>query len=129
MKAMVTPTDPSAPPASEAPATPHKDGDPAGPWRNKRQGGQLLVLRRDSGVPDWFVLGALDPHAPAALRAYAASAKASGENAEYCADLVELADEFEAFLKGCGKGDPSAVPHRKDDPSVVARMVAEGKGP
>lgn len=60
--------------------------------------GKYNVTRRSDGTkPDWpwFVLGAKDPAAPAALRVYAT-------------ECVRLADEFEAYLKEHGEGNPNA---------------------
>lgn len=58
-----------------------------------------VVLRRDGTIPawPWFVLGARDPHAPAALRAYAQSVEAAGGDVAYVRDVRALADEFEAY--------------------------------
>lgn len=85
---------------------------------------KFLVTRRDGTVPEWpwFVLGARDPAAPAALRAYADAADACGMDPAYTADLRELAGAFERFREGHGTGDPDAAPHRADDPATVARF-------
>ena len=96
-----------------------------GLWRkNGIKGGKYLVQRRDGTVPDWpyFVMGARDPYAPAALRAYADAAALGGANGEYVRDLRILADEFDNFRVEEGEGDPDGKPHRKDDPATVARM-------
>jgi hypothetical protein len=88
------------------------------------EGGKYLVLRRDGTVPEWpyFVLGAADPVAPAALRAYADGAEKLGMDPQYVADLRELADQFWAWRAEHGEGDPDAPRHRVDDPQVIARM-------
>lgn len=96
-----------------------------GLWRKHGiAGGKYLVQRRDGTVPDWpyFVLGARDPAAPAALRAYADEAERRGYDARYVADVREMANEFERYRLSEGSGDPDAKPHRKDDPATVARM-------
>lgn len=87
---------------------------------------KYLVLRRDGSVPDWpyLVLGARDPDVPAAIRALASTAEGNGRDPEYVADLLALADSFEAYRRRYGDGDPDAPPHRPDDPAVVARIKA-----
>jgi hypothetical protein len=86
--------------------------------------GKFLVVRRDGSIPHWphFVLGARDPSAPIALRAYAEHARLSGCDEEYVTSIIELADDFETYRKREGNGDPPAGPHRKDDPDVVDVM-------
>lgn len=95
-------------------------------WKNTDQyaEGKFLVVRRDGTVPAWphFVLGARDPAAPAALRAYADAAMANGADPSFTADVRALADEFEAYRAQEGDGDPDAAPHRTDDPAVIAAM-------
>lgn len=98
-----------------------------GLWRkeadgNKREG-KYLVLRRDGTVPEWpgFVLGAGDPAAPAALRAYARAAHDLGW-AQMSADMFDLADEFDRWRADHGAGDPTAPAHRTDDPEIIAKM-------
>lgn len=93
-------------------------------WSDK-----YLVVRRDGTVPEWpvFVLGARDPWAPSALRAYALAAKEAGVDAEYTLSLVDLADAFDRYRSENGAGDPEAGPHRKDDPSV-AQVMRDGRG-
>lgn len=97
--------------------------------------GKYLVVRRDGTVPDWehFVLGGLDPSTPAALRAYAADAVSRGEDMSYCASVLELAFDIEfrqsrtkmlasALNTAAKAADPSAGPHRRDLPLVIAMM-------
>lgn len=100
-------------------------------WRNTEgtREDKYLVTRRDGTVPEWprFVLGARDPAAPAALRAYAEAAQAAGMDPEYCQDVWSLAEEFQQYRKDFGSGDPDAPKHREDDPETVARMRL-GKG-
>jgi len=86
--------------------------------------GKYLVKRRDGTVPEWpsFVLGARDPYAAVALQAYAHAAHAAGCNAEWVNALMRLADEFDAYRKAHGDGDPDKGVHRKDDPATVAEM-------
>lgn len=86
--------------------------------------GKFLVVRRDGTVPHWphFVLGARDPCAPIALRAYAEAASRCGFNAEYVASILDLALDFERYRQREGMGDPPAPPHRIDDPKVLSAM-------
>lgn len=93
-------------------------------WVKSGLEGKFLVVRRDGSIPAWphFVLGARDPAAPAALRAYADKALELGFDPEYAKSVHELADDFEKYRKVHGKGDPDAPPYRKDDPDVVKAM-------
>jgi hypothetical protein len=86
--------------------------------------GKYLVKRRDGSVPTWpsFVLGARDPAAPAALRAYADAAAALGMPAGFVASVRRLADQFEAYRLQHGRGDPERGKHRVDDPAIVEEM-------
>jgi hypothetical protein len=93
--------------------------------------GKFLVVRRDGTVPHWphFVLGARDPAAPIALRAYADAADRAAErnpnigfDQEYIKSIRELADDFEDYRSKHGMGDPDAPPHRKDSSQVIAAM-------
>jgi hypothetical protein len=96
-------------------------------WRNDEGTARLnkfLVLRRDGTLPEWpyFVLGARDPAAPAALRIYAHEARRCGLDEAYVEDVFALADEFQAYHEARGPGDPDAAPHRPDDPTVLAAL-------
>lgn len=97
-----------------------------GLWRNQEgtREGKYLVLRRDGTKPEWpfFVIGAADPAAPMALRAYASMADFVGMDKEYIRDILALADEFDDYRCSNGEGDPAAPRHRKDDPSIVEKM-------
>lgn len=86
--------------------------------------GKFLVVRRDGSVPHWphFVIGARDPAAPEALRAYADIAERQGFDGDYVASIRELADDFQAYRLAEGNGDPEAAPHRRDDQSVIQAM-------
>lgn len=86
--------------------------------------GKFLVVRRDGSVPHWphFVIGARDPAAPEALRAYADIAERMGFEPDYVASIRELADDFYQYRMAEGDGDPEASPHRKDDPQVIEAM-------
>ena len=99
----------------------------AGLWRHNpaTPGGKFLVTRRDGTVPEWpyFVLGARDPAAPAALSAYADEAEALGMDPDYVSDLRDLADDFDAYRAEHGEGDPDAAPHRIDDPDITTVMA------
>lgn len=95
-------------------------------WRNTEgtREGKYLVTRRDGTIPEWpyFVIGAADPAAPRALRAYAAACEKDGLDPEYVADLRALSDGFEAWREEHGAGDPDAPRHRTDDPETIAKM-------
>lgn len=99
-----------------------------GLWRNNADTpeGKYLVKRRDGTVVEWpnFVIGAKDPAAPIALRAYALAAQRLGMNARYVRDVLRLADEFERYRKVIGEGDPDRGRHRQDDPATIAEMRA-----
>lgn len=86
--------------------------------------GKFLVVRRDGTIPHWphFVLGARDPIAPIALRAYAKAAEDNGIDSEYCDSILELADDFDDYRQEHGKGDPEAPPHRQDYDQVINAM-------
>jgi len=86
--------------------------------------GKYLVKRRDGSVVEWpsFTLGARDPAAPAALRAYASAAERFGMTPGYAASVRKLADEFEAYRAAQGHGDPDRGRHRQDDPATIAEM-------
>jgi hypothetical protein len=103
----------------------------AGIWRNnpETKEGKYLVKRRDGTVPSWpwFVIGAADPAAGAALRAYADEAERLGMDPAYVRDVRDLAVVFEEWEEANLTGDPDAPRHRKDDPATVAEM-AKGKG-
>ena len=102
----------------------------SGLWRNNADTpqGKYLVKRRDGTVPEWpnFVLGAKDPAAPEALRAYADKALELGFNQQYVNDVLDLADAFECYRKEHGEGDPDRGRHRKDDPATIAEMERGG---
>jgi hypothetical protein len=85
---------------------------------------KFLVLRRDNTVPEWpwLVMGAADPAAPHALRAYADEARRLGMDVEYCEQIRLLAQRFDDWRKANHTGDPDADRHRTDDPDVVRRI-------
>ena len=97
-----------------------------GLWRDNPETpeGKYLVKRRDGTVVEWpnFTIGARDPCAPAALRAYAAAAILNGMTHGYADAVRRLADEFERYRSVKGDGDPDRGPYRKDDPATVAEM-------
>jgi hypothetical protein len=68
-------------------------------WRNSADTPEVkyFIKRCDGTVVEWpdFVIGAKDPAAPIALRAYALAARRLGMNAQYVRDVLRLADEFE----------------------------------
>lgn len=87
--------------------------------------GKYLVKRRDGSVVEWpsFVLGARDPHAAAALRAYADSIEKDPDcHPDFPSRLRRLADEFDQYRAAHGAGDPTRGKHRKDDPATIAEM-------
>jgi HAMP domain-containing protein len=88
-------------------------------------GGKYLVTRRDGTIPEWpnFVLGAKDPAAPAAIRAYANAAEKLKFDAQFVSDMRTLATDFETYRKTHGSSDPDAAPHRKDNPATVELMT------
>lgn len=97
-----------------------------GLWRNDpaTPEGKYLVKRRDGTVVEWpnFVIGAKDPAAPAALRAYADAAERCGMSAGFIRDVRALAEEFEQYRHTHGAGDPDRGRHREDDPATIAEM-------
>jgi hypothetical protein len=87
--------------------------------------GKYLVKRRDGTVPEWpsFVLGGADPHAAAALRAYADScATDPAVDPGFVAAVRRLADAYDRWRAEHGPGDPGMGIHRRDDPATVAEM-------
>lgn len=97
--------------------------------------GKYLIKRRDGTVPEWpsFVLGAADPMAEAALRAYSraaylildehpAQAEVLGLTREFAERIRVLANEFADWRAAHGQGDPGMGRHRKDDPVTVEEM-------
>lgn len=87
--------------------------------------GKYLVKRRDGSVAEWphFVLGARDPHAPMAIRAYAMSARQDVNfDPRMVGRLFEMADEFDAYRLQHGSGDPHKGLHRVDDPATIEEM-------
>jgi len=97
-----------------------------GLWRDNpvTPEGKYLVKRRDGTVPEWpnFTLGAKDPCAPAALRAYAEEAARLGLDIAYAMAVERLADEWDVYRAKHGEGDPDKGRHRQDDPATVAEM-------
>lgn len=92
--------------------------------------GKYLVKRRDGSVVEWpsFVLGARDPYAPTALRAYAKALQLgmetgdAGITPEFIAAVYRWADTFDAYRLDHGEGDPGRGRHRRDDPATIAEM-------
>lgn len=102
------------------------DKPDAGLWRRSANTpeGKYLVVRRDGTIPEWpnFVIGAKDPFAPAALRAYADEAQRQGAYFKYVQDIRGLAAEFETYRELHGDGDPDKGRHRIDDPGTITKM-------
>jgi hypothetical protein len=87
--------------------------------------GKYLVKRRDGTVVEWptFVLGARDPHAAVALRAYAASCRTDPDiDPRFVDRLHQFANEWDEYRLSHGEGDPGMGRHRKDDPATVEEM-------
>jgi len=96
--------------------------------------GKYLVKRRDGTVVEWpsFVLGARDPHAVAALEAYADSLFSTADRSMDLAEqqaltglawsVRKLAATFDSYRESHGNGDPERGRHRKDDPATIAEM-------
>jgi hypothetical protein len=88
---------------------------------------KYLVVRRDGTVPDWpyMVMGARDPIAPAALRAYADEAERLGiGDQEWWDDIRGQAGDWDRYRAEHGDGDPEGPKHRHDDPTTVSRFKA-----
>lgn len=86
---------------------------------------KYLVVRRDGTIPKWpaFVLGARDPAAPAALRAYAEAAYKLGMDNEYVKMVLDTADMFDQYREQEGGGDPDMPPlQRTDDWAVLEAL-------
>ncbi len=119
---MIPPADPGDITMNEKPLT--------GLWRDNPDTpeGKYLVKRRDGTVVSWpnFVLGAKDPAAPAALRAYADAGEAAGFNADFVAGVRRLAESFEVYREQYGAGDPDRGRHREDDPVTIQEMRGGG---
>ncbi len=94
-----------------------------GLWRDNPDTpeGKYFVVRRDGTIPEWphFTLGANDPCASAALRAYAMKAFEIGLDHAYATAVLELADEWALRPH---TGDPDRGRHRTDNPAIVAEM-------
>jgi hypothetical protein len=97
--------------------------------------GKYLVKRRDGTVPEWpnLVLGAADPVAAIAIRAYgkevlrlcredAAQAERLGFLPKFGERMLRLADEFDSWRRRHGAGDPGKGRHRVDDPEIIEEM-------
>lgn len=87
--------------------------------------GKYLVCRRDGSVVEWpsFVLGARDPHAAYALRAYATSCAVDPNmDRGFIAAVFRLAAKYDRYRAEHGEGDPGKGIHRKDDPATIALM-------
>ena len=97
-----------------------------GLWRNdpKTPEGKYLVKRRDGTIPECpnLVIGAKDPAAPFALRAYAVAAFVHRMNWRYVSDMWKLAATFRQYRRFHGSGDPDRGRHRKDDPVIITEM-------
>lgn len=97
--------------------------------------GKYLVKRRDGTVVEWpsFVLGARDPIAEVALKAYAREvhrlldqepeqAKQLGLTREFGDSLWAMAEDWAEYRAVHGNGDPGMGRHRVDDPATIAEM-------
>lgn len=102
-------------------------------------GGKFLVVRRDGTIPKWtwFVLGARDPFAYAALQAYATAVNVQAchtkEKAQanklfdYRDDIRQLAEDFRSEREKTGNGDPEATPHRPENLAIKSLMLSKGE--
>ena len=91
----------------------------------KTKEGKYLVMRRDGTIPKWpsFVLGARDPHAVVALRAYADSIATDPDcDPGLVESIKRMADEWDKYREEHGKGDPTRGLHRVDNPLVILLM-------
>lgn len=89
---------------------------------------KYLLVRRDGTIPKWpvFALGARDPAAPAALRAYAKAAEDMGMDQEYVQNVLAMADLFDEYRAAEGAGDPDMPPLlRTDDWAVLEALRGE----
>lgn len=88
---------------------------------------KYLVVRRDGTIPKWpaFVLGARDPAAATALRAYAEAAKKLGMDPGYIRLVLDTADIFDRYREEEGGGDPDITTPRTDDWSVLEALKGE----
>ena len=97
-----------------------------GLWRDNPETpeGKYLVKRRDGTIPDWphFILGARDPCAAEALRAYATEARMIGLDAAYVTAIFKTADEWDKYRAEHGEGDPDRGRHRVDNPAIIEEM-------
>lgn len=95
-------------------------------WRNDpaTPEGKYLVKRRDGSVVEWpnFTLGARDPAAVWALRAYAVAGILYGFTWGMQRDVWRLAREFRQYRREHGNGDPDRGRHRVDDPATIEQM-------
>jgi hypothetical protein len=95
----------------------------SGLWRNnpKTPEGKYLVTRRDGTIPEWpwFVLGANDPAAVYAIRAYADYCNFLEMDPSYVSDLRIMAEEW---ARRDPKGKPDAPPAIIDDPATIEMM-------
>ena len=98
----------------------------SGLWRKREETpeGKYLVQRRDGTIPEWpwFVLGARDPAAHAALFAYAEEARRLEMDPDYVNDIRQMAIEWREDILDREPGDPDAPPHLKDDPDIINKM-------
>lgn len=87
-------------------------------------GPKYLILRQDGSQPEWpgFVLGAPDPAAAIALRAYADACEKQGRDPRYVEDVRALAQTFDAYREEHGASKPDAVPDRTPDPAVMEQI-------
>jgi hypothetical protein len=105
----------------------------SGLWCNREDTpeGKYLVLRRDGSVPEWpwFVLGADDPAAPAALHSYANEAQHAGMDPQYIEDIHVLAEEWAARQRQTGVVTAPYLPpplDMEEDPDVIEKMRLGG---
>lgn len=99
-------------------------------------GCKYLVVRRDGTIPrwPWFVLGADDPSAPAALRAYADACEVESVK-RVAPGLPAIDPAYIESVRGLAvewanrppaQADPDAPPHRVDNAYIVDMMIGNG---
>ncbi len=95
--------------------------------RDDIKGGKYLVLRRDNTVlgGPHFVLGPRDPNSPWCMRLYAIISFLRGWNWGFAKSCWRHAGMMKRYRLLYGDGDPDRGPHRKDDPEIILRMIAE----
>lgn len=95
-----------------------------GLWRFQGLPPKYTVRRLDGSIPAWpsFVLGARDPAAAVALRAYADAATRLNYPPAVARDALTLADQFDAYRATHGASSPDPAP----DPNQLLAALSLG---